>query len=59
MVRVLEDNGWQMVRQTGSHRQFRRPGRVEVVTVAGKLGSDVPSGTLGNIWRQAGLKGQR
>ncbi|HTV12147.1 MAG TPA: type II toxin-antitoxin system HicA family toxin [Acidimicrobiales bacterium] len=59
VIRILGDNGWQMVRQRGSHRQFRRAGEVAVITVAGHLGSEVPSGTLANIWRQAGLKGQR
>jgi predicted RNA binding protein YcfA (HicA-like mRNA interferase family) len=53
---MLEDDGWQMVRTKGSHRQFRHPAKPGTVTVSGKPGVDVPPGTLNNILKQAGLK---
>lgn len=57
MIRRLEQDGWLLVAQRGSHRQYRHPAKP---TVAGKLSTDVPLGTLGNIYRQAGLtKGER
>jgi predicted RNA binding protein YcfA (HicA-like mRNA interferase family) len=37
-------------------RQFRHPIESGTVTVAGKPNVDVPPGTLGSIWKQAGLK---
>jgi predicted RNA binding protein YcfA (HicA-like mRNA interferase family) len=37
-------------------RHFRHPSKPGTVTVAGKLSIDVPVGTLGSIWKQAGLK---
>jgi predicted RNA binding protein YcfA (HicA-like mRNA interferase family) len=40
----------------GSHRQFRHPTKNKLVTVAGKPGVDVPTGTLKNIWRQAEIE---
>jgi predicted RNA binding protein YcfA (HicA-like mRNA interferase family) len=40
----------------GSHRQFRHPTKIKLVTVAGKPGVDVPVGTLKNIWRQAEIE---
>lgn len=56
VIATLEADGWQLVRTRGSHRQFRHPTKPGTVTVAGKLGIDVPIGTLGSIWKQAGLK---
>ena len=56
VITTLEADGWQLVRTKGSHRQFRHPVKPGTVTVAGNLGIDVPIGTLGSIWRRAGLK---
>ena len=59
VIKLIEADGWRLVRQTGSHRQFRHPTKPGTVTVAGKPSTDVPPGTLANILRQAGLKGPR
>lgn len=56
VIDTLEGDGWRLVRTKGSHRQFRHPTKPGTVTVAGKLSVDVPVGTLGSIWKQAGLK---
>ena len=56
VIAELEKDGWQLTRTRGSHRQFRHPSKAGTVTVAGKLSVDVPTGTLGSIWKQAGLK---
>jgi predicted RNA binding protein YcfA (HicA-like mRNA interferase family) len=56
IIRSIEIDGWYMIAQAGSHRQFRHPTKLGRVTIAGNLGDDVPPGTLGNILRQAGLK---
>jgi len=56
VIGTLEADGWRLVRTKGSHRQFRHPTKAGTVTVAGKLSVDVPVGTLGSIWKQAGLK---
>ena len=53
---MLESEGWRLVRTRGSHRQFRHPNKPGTVTVSGNLGLDVPTGTLGSILKQAGLK---
>ncbi len=57
VVRLLEEDGWYLTDQRGSHRQYRHPTKPGKVTVAGKPSTDVPPGTLGNIYRQAGLRG--
>ena len=40
----------------GSHRQFQHPTKDGTVTLAGNSGMEVPTGTLHNILRNAGLK---
>jgi predicted RNA binding protein YcfA (HicA-like mRNA interferase family) len=45
------------VRTKGDHRQYHHPRKPGTVTVAGNLSVDVPPGTLNNILKQAGLKG--
>jgi predicted RNA binding protein YcfA (HicA-like mRNA interferase family) len=56
LIRLLEENGWRLVRTKGSHRQFRNPRKPGTVTIAGKPSLDVPPGTLSSILKQAGLK---
>ena len=56
IVKQLEDDGWSVVRQRGSHRQFTHATKPGLVTVAGKPGDDVAPGTLNSILKQAGLK---
>lgn len=56
MIKLLEADEWKLARTRGSHRQFKHPTKTGTVTVAGKLGLDVPPGTLNSIFKQAELK---
>lgn len=56
LLRLLEREGWLIVRQRGSHRQLRHSTKPGTVTVAGKPSVDVPPGTLNSALKQAGLK---
>ena len=56
MIRLIEQDGWYLVRSKGSHRQFKHPTKSGVVTIAGKMSQDIPKGTTNNILKQAGLK---
>jgi len=56
VIKLLEGDGWYLVRTKGSHRQFKHPSKLGLVTVSGKLSVDVPPGTLNSILKQAGLK---
>jgi predicted RNA binding protein YcfA (HicA-like mRNA interferase family) len=56
IMKQLEDDGWSVVRQRGSHRQFKHAMKPGLVTVAGKPGDDLAPGTLNSILKQAGLK---
>ena len=56
VITILQKDGWVLVRTKGSHRQFHHPVKAGMVTIAGKLGVDMPPGTLSAVMKQAGLK---
>lgn len=56
VLRIIEDDGWIMVAQKSSHRQYKHPTKPGRVTVAGHPKDDLAPGTLNSILRQAGLK---
>jgi len=55
-IKLIEGDGWRLVRIKGSHRQFRHAVKPGTVTIAGKLGVDVPIGTMNSILKQSGLR---
>jgi predicted RNA binding protein YcfA (HicA-like mRNA interferase family) len=57
-LKLLENNGWELVRTKGSHRQYRNPDKPELgtITVAGHPWVDMPKGTANAILKQAHLK---
>jgi predicted RNA binding protein YcfA (HicA-like mRNA interferase family) len=56
LIALIEKDGWVIVRQTGSHRQYHHPMKSGTVTVSGKPSVEVPPGTLNSVLKQAGLK---
>ena len=56
LIKLIQDDGWYLVRTRGSHRQFKHPTKLGTVTVSGNMGLDVPKGRLNSVLRQAGLK---
>ncbi|MGH8036048.1 MAG: type II toxin-antitoxin system HicA family toxin [Lysobacterales bacterium] len=56
VIRLLQQDGWEQVRMRGSHRQFKHVSKRGRVTVSGKLGDNVASGTMNSIFKQAGWK---
>jgi len=56
VIKLLEQDGWYLVRTRGSHRQYKHPVKRGLVTVAGKLSHDLAAGTLDSVLKQAGLK---
>jgi predicted RNA binding protein YcfA (HicA-like mRNA interferase family) len=56
-IKLIETDGWFLVRQKGSHRQFKHPKKQGLVTIACHKESDVLApGTLNSILKQAQLK---
>ncbi|MFZ1829021.1 MAG: type II toxin-antitoxin system HicA family toxin [Candidatus Competibacteraceae bacterium] len=56
VIRRLSAEGWFIVIQNGSHRQYKHPIISGRVTVAGKPSDDLAPGTLNSIAKQAGWK---
>ena len=56
VIRLIEEDGWNLVRIVGSHRQYRHPFKPGLVTVAGKPSDDLAPRTLNSILKQARLK---
>ena len=55
MERILLADGWQLKKQTGSHRQYIHPSKVGKVTIPFHR-KDLPKGTENSIFKQAGMK---
>ncbi len=56
ILRRLEQDGWQQVRQRGSHRIFRHPRKPGTVTVPDHPNDEPAPGTWQSIQEQAGWK---
>jgi predicted RNA binding protein YcfA (HicA-like mRNA interferase family) len=55
-IRMIERDGWRLVNQEGSHRQYKHPKKKGRVTIAGHFSMDLDPKTQNSILRQAGLK---
>jgi predicted RNA binding protein YcfA (HicA-like mRNA interferase family) len=53
VMRIIEEDGWRFVEQSGSHRQFKHPVKRGRVTVPGKPGDELHPKTLASIFHQA------
>ena len=56
LLKVLKQDGWDIERTRGSHRQFVHPIKSGTVTVSGHPSDDVHLTTLKSVLRQAGLE---
>ncbi|MFA5971703.1 MAG: type II toxin-antitoxin system HicA family toxin [Lentimicrobiaceae bacterium] len=57
IIKIIENDGWFLVRQKGSHRQYKHKIKKGLVTIAShKLSDDIAIGTLNSIFKQAELK---
>ncbi len=54
-LRLSRSDGWVLVTQRRSHRQFKHPSKPGRVTVAGRPSHGLAPGTLKSIMKQAGL----
>jgi predicted RNA binding protein YcfA (HicA-like mRNA interferase family) len=57
IIKRLESEGWVLVRQNGSHKQFKKAGVKELITVSDHGSNKEPSiGVLNSIKKIAGWK---
>ncbi|MFQ6137421.1 MAG: type II toxin-antitoxin system HicA family toxin [Candidatus Hydrothermarchaeales archaeon] len=55
-VKIIEADGWFLVRTKGGHRQYKHPVKSGLVTISGNLNDEVAKGTFNSVFKQAGLK---
>lgn len=55
LIRMLEEDGWFLVRTKGSHHHFKHPTKPGLATVP-HPNKDLPMGTTKSILKTAGLK---
>ncbi|MGL5592941.1 MAG: type II toxin-antitoxin system HicA family toxin [Cetobacterium sp.] len=57
ILKMLEKEGWKVVRTRGSHRQLKHPTKKGKVTVSfHNKKTDIDKGTYNSILKQAGMK---
>lgn len=52
IIRILKKSGFVLVSQKGSHKKFKKEGRIVIVPDPKK---EIPKGTFASILRQSGL----
>lgn len=55
-IELIMRDGWYLVVQRGSHRQYKHTAKKGRVTIAGKDSADLKKGTLNSILKQVVLK---
>jgi predicted RNA binding protein YcfA (HicA-like mRNA interferase family) len=56
VTRILEQDGWDLARTRGSHKQYKHATKAGLVTIPGRPGDELAPGTLNSVLKQAGLK---
>jgi len=56
MIKILEADGWYLVRTRGSHRNYRHAAKPGTTTVAGKPSETLRPMTEKSILRQANIE---
>jgi predicted RNA binding protein YcfA (HicA-like mRNA interferase family) len=54
LIRMIQQDGWYIIRTTGSHHQFKHPSKLGLVTIPHPK-KDLPTKTVKSILKQAGL----
>lgn len=55
IIKLVEADGWYLVRTRGSHRQYRHPAKPGTTTIAGKPSDTLHPRTEKSILNQAGI----
>ena len=55
-IRLVEQDGWYLVRTRGSHRQFHHSEKPGTVTIAGRPSKDLNDWVWRSILRQASIE---
>lgn len=55
LIKIIEADGWYLVRVAGSHHQYKHPTKAGIVTIPHPK-KDFPIKTIKSILKQAGLE---
>jgi predicted RNA binding protein YcfA (HicA-like mRNA interferase family) len=55
-MKLIEADGWRIVKQSDSHRQYKHASKAGKVTIAGHPSAETAPKTLRSILEQAGLR---
>ena len=55
-IRVVQRDGWYLVRTRGSHRHFKHSTKPGTVTIAGRMSKDLSPAMQDSILKQAALE---
>lgn len=55
LLKLLKDDGWEIIRAKGSHHQLRHPTKIGLVTIPHPK-KNFPRRTIESILKQAGLR---
>jgi predicted RNA binding protein YcfA (HicA-like mRNA interferase family) len=58
LVRLLEKNGFRLLKEKGSVRYYSKPGHDKLIRVDYHGAKEVPSGTCRSILKSAGIRGK-
>ena len=54
IIKLIEEDGWFLSRQKGSHKQYKHKIKKGLVTIAAhKMSDEIAPGTLNSIFKQA------
>jgi len=56
LTRLLEKNGFKIVKEKGSIRYYGKPGYNKLIRIDNHGSKEIPKGTCNNIQKAAGLK---
>jgi predicted RNA binding protein YcfA (HicA-like mRNA interferase family) len=57
IIKIIENDGWYLVRQKGSHRQYKHDEKKGLVTIAAhRLSDEIAIGTQKSILKQAQIE---
>lgn len=56
LAKVLISNGWHYVRQTGSHKIYKKDFNPITIAIQSHNNKDLPKGTVSAILKQADIK---
>ena len=59
VIKLIEEDGWYLIKMEGDHRQYKHPAKRGRVTIAGHPSKEIPPGTVLTIFKQAQIRRRR